>query len=323
MRLKHTITTFTVALLIAVGAPTLAAAEAKPAAQQTAKKPAQRSFATPDDAATALADAVRAEDPKALLAVVGPDSGSWLFSGDKVADRADWQRFLSAYDQQHSISEEAPGQAYLVVGENDWPFPAPLVSKGKRWQFDAAAGREELISRRIGRNELDTIQTLLAIVDAQRDYAAEDLDGNGFYDYARRFVSTKDQRDGLYWPAEEGQPPSPLGPLIADATDEGYGLTKAREKNAKPTPYHGYLYRMLTAEGKDSPDGPYDYLVDGRMFGGFAIVAYPAKYGASGVMTFIVNHNGIVYQKDLGDGTAAEASAMRSFNPNTTWTMVH
>jgi len=317
--LKPTLKMLAVALLVAIAPPAVAATAAQPATQRVVHS----AFATPDDAALALAEAVRSGDPKALLAVVGPDAGSWLFSGDNVADREDWKSFLAAYDEKHSISEKTDGQAILLVGDDDWPFPAPLVRQGSGWAFDGEAGREEITDRRIGRNELDTVQTLLAIVDAQRDYAAEDLDGNGFSDYARRFVSTKGKRDGLYWPVEEGQPPSPLGPLISDATDEGYAFKQAKNKRHVPKPYHGYLYRMLTAEGKNSPDGAYNYLVGDKMFGGFAVVAYPAKYGASGVMTFLVNHNGIVYQKDLGDGTASTASAMQSFNPDSSWTVVH
>lgn len=323
MKLEHTLKTLVVTLLIAVAAPTLAAQPNPTAAAQAAAKPVQVSFPTPDAAAAALAKAVRAEDVKALLSVVGPDASSWLFSGDNVADRADWQKFLAAYDQKHSILKNAYGQEVLIVGDDDWPFPAPLVKKGENWIFDADAGREEIIDRRVGRNELDTVQTLLAIVDAQRDYAADDMDGNGVYDYARRFLSTKGKKDGLYWPVAEGEPPSPLGPLVADAAREGYGAKKRKAKRNEPRPYHGYVYRMLTAEGKDAPDGAYSYLVDGKMFGGFAVVAYPAKYGVSGVMTFIVNHNGVVYQKDLGDDTASVASAMSSFNPNGSWTMVH
>lgn len=315
--LKPTLKTLAVALLIATSPLAVAAIAAQAAAQHVAHS----AFATPDDAALALAEAVRSGDPKALLAVVGPDSGSWLFSGDDVADREDWKKFLAAYDEKHRITEEENGQATLLVGDDDWPFPAPLVHKGGGWAFDAEAGREEITDRRIGRNELDTIQTLLAIVDAQRDYATEDLDGNGINDYARHFISTKGKRDGLYWPVAEGQPPSPLGPLVGEAARMGY--TGKKDQGDPPQPYHGYLYRMLTAEGKNSPDGAYSYLVGDMMFGGFAVVAYPARYGASGVMTFIVNHNGVVYQKDLGEGTDATAGAMHSFNPDSSWTRVH
>lgn len=324
IRFKRTIGTVAGALLIAAIASTtaLAASDAsRPASKAAASKPAQLSFATPDAAAAALADAVRAEDVQALLAVIGPDAGSWLSSGDAVADRADWRRFLAAYDRKHSIDKDADRQTVLLVGDDDWPFPAPLVRQGERWVFDAEAGREEIISRRIGRNELDTIQTLLAIVDAQRDYAVGDLDGNGYHDYARRFVSRKGSKDGLFWPVADGQPPSPLGTLIAGASSEGY--TAAKPKGGKPTPYHGYLYRMLTGEGRYAPDGAYDYLVGDTMIGGFAVVAYPARYGVSGVMTFIVNHSGVVYQKDLGDATAATASRMKRYDPDASWTIAH
>lgn len=316
MTLTNSIKSFAVALLMAVATPTLAA-QPVPVAQEAV----QRSFATPEDAAEALADAVRAEDRQALLAVVGPASASWLFSGDAVADRADWKKFLTAYDQKHGVTRETDDRGVLVVGDNEWPFPAPLVRKGGGWAFDAAAGREEIINRRVGRNELDTIQTLLAIVDAQREYAAGDPDGNGFNDYARRFLSTKGKKDGLFWPVEEGQPRSPLGPLVGDATRAGYSRKGA--KRDEPVPYHGYYYRMLTAEGKNGPGGAYSYLVGDKMIGGFAVVAYPARYGVSGVMTFLVNHDGTVYQKDLGEDAQALATRMRSYNPDSSWSIAH
>ncbi len=316
MKFKNSIKTLAVALLMAILVPAVAAPPS-PAAPRAV----QESFATPADAAAALADAVRAMDRKALLAVVGPSSVSWLFSGDAVADRADWQRFLTAYDEKHSIKEQGADHAVLEVGAGDWPFPAPLVRNGDRWLFDAEAGKEEITNRRIGQNELDTIQTLLAIVDAQREYATDDPDGNGFNDYARRFISSKGKKDGLYWPVPEGQPASPLGPLVGEATRAGYA--KAKKKGDQPTPYHGYYYRMLTGEGKNAPGGAYSYLVDGKMIGGFAVVAYPARYGASGVMTFLVNHDGTIYQKDLGKDTETLALKMSRFDPDSTWTPTH
>lgn len=316
MKLMHSIKTLAVALLLAITTPAPSVA-AQPA--PTAHKAVQKSFATPEDAATALAEAVRAEDRNALLAVVGPTSGSWLFSGDAVADRADWKRFLAAYDDKHSITEATADKALLAVGASDWPFPAPLVRKADGWIFDAEAGKEEITNRRVGQNELDTIQTLLAIVDAQREYAVGDLDGNGYNDYARRFISSKGKKDGLFWPVQGDEPPSPLGPLVGEATRAGY----AKGNGDQPEPYHGYYYRMLTAEGKSGPGGAYSYLVNDKMIGGFAVVAYPAKYGVSGVMTFMVNHDGVVYQTDLGKNTAAAALKMRSFNPDSNWTMVH
>lgn len=314
MKFKNTIQTLAVALVIGM-APAIDAAQPSPTKQTIA----QKSFATPEDAAKALAEAVRAEDVNALLTVVGQDSRSWLASGDAVADRADWQKFLAAYDQKNSIKQLPDGRATLLVGDSDWPFPAPLVRKGDAWVFDAAAGREELINRRIGRNELDAIQTLLAIVDAQREYAVGDLDGNGWSDYAQRFASSEGTRDGLFWPVGADQQPSPLGPLFATATREGY-LPKANA--GEPSAYHGYRYRILSAQGKDAAGGAFSYLVNGRMIGGFAVVAWPAKYDVSGIMTFIVNHDGAVYQKNLGKNTEAMALRMSTFNPDPSWQRV-
>ena len=290
-----------------------APAAAKPAAAKPAAK--QKSFASAQEAAAALASAVRAANKDELFAVVGPDAKSWILSGDDVADRADWKKFLDAYDQKNNL--QATGdKAVLEVGNDAWPFPAPIV-KGKdgKWAFDAKAGREEVLNRRVGRNELDTIQALLAIVDAQREYAAADLDGNGFADYARKVRSSPGKKDGLYWPDEAGKPQSPLGPLVAEAAAEGYG----KDKSGKPQPYHGYHYKLLTSQGRNASGGAYDYVVGGKLLGGFAVLAYPASYGNSGIMTFVVNHEGVVYEKDLGAGTAAAAAAMTRFDPDKTW----
>jgi len=311
MRLKNTMKTLAVALLIGM-APAIHAAPPSPAVQTIVHK----TFATPEDAAAALAEAVRAQDVQALLGVVGPSSRSWLSSGDTVADREDWRKFLAAYDQKHSVSKVTDSRAVLLVGDGDWPFPAPLVRQGETWAFDAVAGREEIINRRVGRNELDAIQTLLAIVDAQREYAAADPDGNGSPDYARRFMSSEGTKDGLFWPAGANEPASPLGPLVGAATREGYS------PKAQPEAYHGYRYRMLTAQGKDAPGGAYGYLVKDRMLGGFAVLAYPARYGVSGVMSFVTNHDGIVYQKNLGRNTDALAAKMQTFNPDASWRKV-
>lgn len=299
--------------VLAIGTP----AQDKPvaAASSPVKAMAPRSFVTPEDAATALADAVRAGDVKAMLEVIGPASKSWLFSGDKVADAADWKRFLAGYDKKHDFEWQGDAKAVLTAGDDGWPFPAPLVKKADKWVFDADAGREEIINRRVGRNELDTIQTLLAIVDAQREYAVNDADHNGINTYATRFTSSPGKKDGLYWPTKAGESPSPLGPVVAHAVRQGY--TSAG--TGKPQPYHGYYFRMLTAQGKDAPGGAYDYLVKGAMFGGFAVVAYPATYGNSGVQTFIVNHDGVVYERDLGAATATEAAKMTLFNPGKGW----
>jgi hypothetical protein len=271
----------------------------------------QRVFSSPDEAAEALVQAVKAKSVDSLLMVVGPASRSWLFTGDRVSDANDWRRFVQAYDEKHAIQNEGD-KATLLVGNDEWPFPAPIVKRGSQWVFDADAGREEITNRRVGRNELDAIQTLLAVVDAQREYAATDADGNGFADYAKHFRSTPGKKDGLYWPEVAGQPESPLGPLVAVASREGYGKDK-------PQAYHGYHFKMLYAQGKDAAGGAYDYMVGDKLLGGFAVVAWPANYGVSGVMTFLVNHEGVVFEKDLGKPTASIAGAMTRYNPDATW----
>ena len=307
MKFKHTMKTLALALLVASAPLSSLTHAAAPLAQKT--------FASPEEAGKALADALRADDGDAVLAIVGPKSRSWLSSGDAVADRQAGQKFLTSYDRKHGIAESTEGKAFLLAGEDDWPFPAPLVKKSTGWVFDAEAGREEVLNRRVGANEMSAIQTLLATVDAQREYAAGDPDGNGYNDYARRFISTPGKRDGLFWPAAANEPLSPLGPLIGAAAREGYGKNKA----GKPVPYHGYHFRMLFSQGVNAPGGAYSYLVNERLIGGFAALAYPAKYGVSGVMTFVVNHEGTVYQKNLGKNTPATAVKMRSFSPDSSW----
>jgi DUF2950 family protein len=314
-------------IIVAAVAGAFAMLYTSPAAPQAASPPAaksavaQKTFASPEEAAKALAEAVRAKKVDGLLAIVGPNSSSWLFSGDMVADANDWKRFLEAYDRKNAIEPAGEGRAILDVGDDAWPFPAPIVKHGEKWAFDANAGRQELLNRRVGRNELDAMQTLLAIVDAQREYAATDADGNGFADYARKFRSSPGKKDGLFWPTAEGAPPSPLGPLVAVAAREGYGKNAKDADKAKsgPQPYHGYYYRILTAQGKDAHGGAYDYMVGNKLLGGFAVVAYPASYRVSGVTTFLVNHEGVVYEKDLGPQTVSIAGGMTRFNPDTTW----
>lgn len=328
MKIQHTLSTLALALSTAFALNAQAQAPAATAAPHSAPAPAPaaaaknaehspRSFASPDAASEALAAAVRNKDAKALVSIVGPGSTSWLFSGDQVADANDWAKFLAAYEEKHSLEKKDEGKVVLDVGNDAWPFPAPLVKKGSQWSFDAVAGREEILNRRVGRNELDAIQTLLAVVDAQREYAASDADGNGFADYARRFKSSPGKKDGLYWPEENGAAQSPLGPLVATASAEGYG--KQPKTGNTPRPFHGYVFRILTSQGKDAPGGAYDYMVGDKLLGGFGVVAYPASYGNSGVMTFVVNHEGVVYEKDLGAQTASIASAMTQYNPGPTW----
>lgn len=313
MKFKFNMKTLAVALMLATAPMAMPAYSASPEPAMV-----QQTFAVPEAAAKALADAIRAKDAKALLAVVGPESRNWLFSGDEVADRDDWARFLTAYDRKNAVSKAADGRMLLLVGDGDWAFPAPIVNKGQGWVFDSAAGREEFINRRVGKNELSAIQTLLAIVDAQREYAAADPDGNGFNDYARTFVSSENKRDGLYWPVKATEPPSPLGPLVGEAARSGY-----RAGASKPAPYHGYHFRMLTGQGKAAPGSAYSYLVGDKLIGGFAVLAYPARYGVSGVMTFLVSHEGTVYQKNLGKLTSTKALKMRQFNPDASWEKVN
>jgi Protein of unknown function (DUF2950) len=276
---------------------------------------AQQAFATPEQAATALIDAIRANNQKALLGILGPDGTKLVSSGDPVADRNAGQAFVASYDKAHRF-EGGGGKVVLYVGQDDFPFAIPLVPDGPVWRFDTRAGAEEILNRRIGRNELNAIQVCLAYVDAQRDYYSEDRNADGLREYAQRFVSSPGKHDGLYWATKPGEKTSPLGPLLAQAQSEGYG------RGTGGNPYHGYFYRILTAQGPAASDGRYDYVAHGRMIGGFALVAYPAQYGASGVMTFVVNHQGAVYQKDLGPNTATIAKSMKQFNPDSTWTKV-
>ena len=277
---------------------------------------AQRRFETPEEAATALLGALKSGDQKALLAILGEAGKSLVSSGDAVADRRIRERFVALYDEKHRL-EAGGGKIVLVVGPNDFPLAIPIVPDGPSWRFDTAAGKEEILNRRIGQDELNTIQVCLAYVDAQREYYARDPDGDALLQYARKFASNPGRRDGLYWPTNAGEPESPLGPLVAKARGEGYA-----KGSESPTAYWGYHYRILTAQGKDAPGGAYSYLAHGQMMGGFALVAYPARYGVSGVMTFIVNQDGVVYQKDLGPKSAAIARAMKEFNPDSTWKKV-
>jgi hypothetical protein len=276
----------------------------------------QRAFGGPEAATQALVDALGGSDTQLAQAILGPEGEKLLHSGDPVADQKATQRFLSAYAKQHRLAYDGDDKAVLHVGEEDWPLPIPIVRKDGAWLFDSAAGAEEILNRRIGRNELSAIQVCLAIVDAQREYASTDHDGSGVRAFARRLVSTSGAKDGLYWPASDAEQPSPLGPLVARAVEEGYPTPGTA---GKPVPYHGYFYKILKGQGEHASGGAYDYLVDGRMVGGFAVVAYPARYGVSGIMTLIVNHEGVVYQKDLGEDTSQLARGMTKFDPDESW----
>jgi hypothetical protein len=277
---------------------------------------AQEQFASAEDAVAALVDAAKTGDTKAILAVLGPDGQAIVISGDPVADGNTREKFIVAYDAKHSIELEGNGTQTLILGGDNWPFPIPLVNNAGKWQFDAKQGLDEILSRRIGRNELATIQVARAYVHAQNEYAELDPAGLGRGVYAQRIVSRPGKKDGLYWPTAEGEPQSPLGDLAAQASAEGY---KAGEK---PIPFHGYYYRILTRQGADAPGGAYDYLVKGKLKGGFALIAVPAEYGNSGIMTFMVNQDGTVLQKDLGPNTTKLAAKIEAFVPDQGWTHV-
>jgi len=275
----------------------------------------QKSFASPEEAVSALVDAVKSGDESAMHAVLGPYSGKLISSGDPVQDQQNRERFVSAYGVANKIELQGSTKAVLVIGKDDWPMPIPLVKSGGSWRFDAKQGKQEILNRRIGRNELSAIQVCLAIVDAERDYSVQDPEGAGVPRYAARLVSTPGKRDGLYWETASGEQESPLGPLLAAAAREGY----TRTPFATLVPYHGYYYKILTKQGKDAPGGAYDYLIKGEMLGGFGLLAYPAYYRASGIMSFIVNQDGVVYEKDLGKDTASIAAKMTIFNPDSSW----
>jgi hypothetical protein len=305
----------TIRFLVVVTVAALAVTAVQPANAQAPPgvTAAAKAFPAPEAAVEAFVAALRAGDTKALTAILGSEARTLVSSGDRVVDRQMRERFLAAYDASNKVVTTDP-TAVVQVGPDDWPFPIPLVRQAAGWRFDARSGMDEIVARRIGRNELFTIQTCLAYVDAQREYYAEDRNGDGILEYAQRFPSTPGRKDGLYWEARPGEPPSPLGDLVVAAYAEGY-----RRAKSGPTPYHGYVYRILTAQGPGARDGAYDYVVRRHMIAGFALVAFPAEYGVSGVMTFIVNQDGVVYQKDLGAKTRETAMAMRAFDPDDTW----
>ena len=278
----------------------------------TSASQAQQSFSSPEDAAAALAAAVKS-GPRDILKVLGKAADDIVSSGDEVADVDIRQRFTSMYDAKHAVKTEGNKKGTLMLGPDDFPFPIPLVNTKTGWEFDTDEGRIEVLRRRIGRNELDAIQTALAFVDAENEYADKDR-GGGTGVYAQRIVSTPGKKDGLFW--RDDSDPSPLGALAAEASSEGYKTGEG------PAPYHGYYFRILKGQGSDAPGGALDYVVKGKMIGGFALIAWPAEYGNSGVMTFMVNHAGTVYQKDLGKRTEFVAQRATLFDPDQTWKKV-
>ena len=284
-----------------------------------AKKPGQPdgSFATPEEAATAFVEKMKANDLGGLQALLGPGSEELLNSGDAVQDAGDRAEFLAAYAARHSFTDEGADRKILVVGEDDWPMPIPLVKTDGRWRFDGEAGVDELIYRRVGANELGAIDVCRGFVEAQIEYASEGRDGDPAGIYALKLVSDEGLQNGLYWPTAEGEPPSPAGPFVASAAAEGY-----RRVEGERMPYHGYYYRMLYAQGPNANGGARDYFKDGLYTEGFALVAWPADYGSSGVMTFIVNQDGVVFQKDLGEDTATAVESIQTFDPDSSWVAV-
>jgi hypothetical protein len=273
----------------------------------------QKRFSSPEEAVKSLVDAVRANDDKEMLAILGPGSKELISSGDEVADMAGREKFLNAYDLKNTIEEKSPNTAVLHIGADNWSMPIPIVKKGTSWVFDIGKGKQEILNRRIGRNELNVIDVLDAYVDAQQEYASKDCSGSGKVEFAQKLISTEGKHDGLYWEAKEGEQESPLGPLVASAAKEGY------KKESNLSPFHGYYFKILKSQGKHAEGGAYNYVVKGKMILGFALVAYPAEYGNSGVMTFMVNQEGTIYEKNLGKNTKLIAEAMKVFDPDRTW----
>ena len=313
----------TLAFALALVASPQAQAQADTAKAKPKSLPAQATYATPEAAAKALYDAVKADDLKAIYTVLGPGSQPVIFSGDRVADNAVRDDLVASWDRSMKIDRQGDAKATLLIGPNDTPFPFPLVKGGNAWHFDAKAGAEEVVNRRIGENEISAMKVCLAFMDAQREYAEADRMGDGVIQYAQKLVSSPGKKDGLFWPTKAGEPESPLGPLAVQARSEGYGAKAGKAAKGQPKQgagaYHGYRAKLLTGQGKDAKGGAYSYLANGKLIGGAGVVLYPARYGVSGVMTFMCNLEGVVYEKDLGPATQQIATAMTTYNPDASW----
>jgi hypothetical protein len=283
--------------------------------------PSQRLFSSPEDALKTLTEAVKANDKTLLDQIFGP-SGKDLRSGDEVQEAAEFKDFAKHLAEKADLVKENDSKVILHVGNENWPFPIPIVKYNDQWFFDTEAGKEEILNRRIGEDELTAILVCRAYVKAQREYVLKDWDGDGIFAYAQKLRSDPGKKNGLFWRAAPGEELSPLGEIVARAWHEGYKKKKAAFREAEPSPFHGYYFNILTRQGKNVPGGSYNYIVNGNMVGGFALVAFPSNWGKSGVMTFIVNQQGKVYQKNLGPDTAKIAQQMKSYNPDKTWTPV-
>lgn len=271
-----------------------------------AQQQGQKTFSSPSEASDALFTATQNNDSRAMLDILGPTGKQLVSSGDETEDTNSRANFVKKYQEMHRLVKEPDGTVTLYIGAQNWPTPIPIVNKGSIWYFDTDAGKQEILYRRIGRNEMSAIRVCQELVAAQKEYYAS----HG--EYAQKIHSDEGQHNGLYWPAASGEPQSPVGPLVAQAVDEGNSKTQ-------PTPYRGYFYHILIRQGKNASGGAKKYIASGKMTGGFAFVADPAEYRSSGVMTFIVNQDGVVYEKDLGDKTEATAKSMKEFNPNSGW----
>ncbi len=300
-------------LALAAGSASAADAAAPATTATTQAAPQRQFFQTPEAAVNALLDAMRKDDVARLERILGPGSVNIVSSGDPAADREGRGKFVAAFDQRHQLDQSSGTRATLSVGSSDWPMPVPLVKRQQGWTFDARAGAAEIVARRIGRNELDAIQICLAFVDTEREYAEQDRDGDGRLEYTAKLVSSPGRQDGLYWPTQAGEPPSPAGPRLAQASPQQLGR---REAGA---PYHGYYFRVLSAQGKNAPGGERSYRIDGHLIGGVALLAWPARYRVSGVKTFQCAMDGIVYERDLGPDTAAKAARIDVFDPAPGW----
>ena len=275
-----------------------------------AQQPGQKTFSSPEDASKALVMAAQSNDEKAMLEILGPDGKQIVSSGDDTEDTNSRANFARKYQEMHRLVKEPDGTTTLYIGAENWPTPIPLVNAGHSWYFDTEAGKKEILYRRIGQNEMSAVRVCQELVAAQKEYHSGQHN-----EYAQKIFSEEGQHDGLYWKAAPGEPQSPIGPLVASAVAKGY----AKSQDGEPTPYRGYYYHIVTRQGKNGPGGKKDYVVDGKMTGGFAFVAYPAEYRSSGVMTFMVGDDGVVYQKDLGKKTDVLAKDMKEYNPNPSW----